>query len=573
MPRKTGELDVRTTLGSRYYLEHVLGRGGSAVVYKGTDLLLGQPVAVKLLLLSEQAMTATAKERGLDLRTEAIAAMKLSHPHILRVFTYEEDGRNQYLVMEYVAGEDSQKVCARQPGGHLPVPESIRIGLEALAGLQHAHNLGVLHHDVKPSNILLTRTGRAKLCDFGLARVTGVEVGPQTQKGSFAGTPHFLSPERISGEDGDHRSDIYSLAATLYTLGNGRHLYEGNLRRVYYGHLVEEVPDSPVLPPAVHEVLLISLAKDPDDRYQSAKDMARALAEARKQARAVSEHDAPSLTLGAMPNEFALEQTITNVDVATQTDLFDDDLPIEEISLIEIAIPADEPSLEIDIREGPRAYREVTGEIEPVMPRVPTGMVEIEDMEFRSAYVGPVQVGRFVLDRTAVTNQRFMEFVSETGALSPTEWGGLEPPPEFHNYPVVGVDFATAQQFAAWAGKRLPTCLELEAAARRPDGRTFPWGDEWENERCNVRGDGPGKLTPVTFFQRGMSVDGCYDLVGNTWEWAETDDRDREPEDGYAWVFGGSFKHRGVARGAIARNSVMVLSRYSYLGFRCAKDV
>jgi len=143
---------------------------------------------------------------------------------------------------------------------------------------------------------------------------------------------------------------------------------------------------------------------------------------------------------------------------------------------------------------------------------------------------------------------------------------------------VVNVSLEDARSYAEWSGKRLPTFLEWECAARRPDNRRFPWGDQWEPGRCNNPDAGLGKPTEVDAYPEGRSVDGCLDLMGNTWEWTEMPEDGQLsagdlPEPGYHWVMGGSFRHACNIGDAIARTAVLVTQRYRFLGFRCAREV
>ncbi|MEN8185325.1 MAG: bifunctional serine/threonine-protein kinase/formylglycine-generating enzyme family protein, partial [Myxococcota bacterium] len=455
----------------------------------------------------------------------------------------------KYLVLQLLPGEHSHQFRVRQPGRHLPGPEVVRVGLECLDALVHAHNLGVHHHDLKPSNILLTRAGSTKICDFGLARLIGRQMASRNSAGFVAGSPAFLSPERIRGEDGDHRSDLYALAATMYALGNGRWLFAGQQPAILHGHLYREVPDSPVLPPSLHEVLSIALAKDPDQRFQSARDMAEALRVARD--------TEPTIKTMVSVNTHGR----SNPAPSSTTPDDPEDGPLEVIEAIEVIDGEDTTSF-----VSPSAVP--TGEVV-----IPEEMAVIGELSFVSAHGGSMVVAGFMLDITPVTNRDYVAFVRECGALPPQEWGGMRPPEEILDLPVVGINHRAATDYAHWRGKRLPTSAEWEAAARQPDGRAFPWGDEMRAELCNVRGSGPKGLTPVRHYDGGRSVDGCYDLVGNAWEWTAEEVGDQVPEEGYAWVFGGSYKHRGAQRGAIARNSILMLNEYPYVGFRCAKEI
>src|SRR4051794_9605879 len=156
-------------LCDRYRLEDEIARGATATVFRATDTLLGEPVAIKVLLLDGVMSTPAARACQLGFREEAISAMRLSHPMILRLHNYEVHPPWEFLVMEYVAGETLTQFVKRRPQKRLTVIETIQMGIDCLEALQYAHGAGVIHNDIKPANILFTRAGAIKLCDFGLA--------------------------------------------------------------------------------------------------------------------------------------------------------------------------------------------------------------------------------------------------------------------------------------------------------------------------------------------------------------------------------------------------------------------
>jgi formylglycine-generating enzyme required for sulfatase activity len=167
-----------------------------------------------------------------------------------------------------------------------------------------------------------------------------------------------------------------------------------------------------------------------------------------------------------------------------------------------------------------------------------------------------------------VTNEAWLEYVRSTGASPPAHWLRGHPPGGKLDHPVVGVSLEEARRYAAWCGKRLPTSAEWEAAARGPSLSAFPWGDTFDGTRCR---NGAETTVSVEQFSEGVSAEGCVDLVGNAWEWTEPDPRLPLPDDGFAWVFGGSFRHACERDGNIARSSVAMANSYEYLGFRCAR--
>ena len=215
----------------------------------------------------------------------------------------------------------------------------------------------------------------------------------------------------------------------------------------------------------------------------------------------------------------------------------------------------------------------VEAEVTEPRARLPLGgggeeMARIGARTLRSAYGGVVEVAPFALDRLPVTNDEYATYLRATDAAPPAHWLAGQPPAHTLDHPVVGVTLDEARRYAAWRGKRLPTIAEWEAAARGPRATAFPWGDAFEEPRCRCQAEG---TCAADDHPEGATLDGVLDLVGNVWEWCEPDPRLPPPEDGYAWVLGGSFRHACARDGAIARSSVAAGKAYEYLGFRCAR--
>ncbi len=527
-------------LGDRYRLDAAIARGASAVVWRATDLLLGEVVAVKVLLPDGVFATPQARAGGLGFREEAISAMRLGHPAILRVYHYAQAGAVEYLVMEYVVGETLSQVVKNRPLKRLSALETIELGLACLEGLRYAHGEGVIHNDLKPSNLIMTRAGAIKICDFGLARLTST-----TEQPVVAGTPGFMSPEILRGRRGDARSDLFALAATLYALGNGVMLMPRDLEAAARW---QRAARSPHLPLAVDEVLATATALDPRDRYQSAVEMKRALVAAQE---AVSEQHA----------RFAV--FAPTAPLALDLD--------EPPSLVELEGEPTEPRIEAPPAAGLRMEDEAPVVEAPALeaPPLEAPVVAVGARSLLSAFGGAVAVPAFRLDRAPVTNEAYAAFVRATGVTAPAHWLGGQPPAPALDHPVVGVTLDEARAYAAWCGKRLPSNAEWESAARGPEGRAFPWGDAFEAARCRGPGTGAGTAA-VGAHPEGASSEGCVDLIGNVWEWTETDVRLAQPDDGFAWVFGGSFRHPCERDGRLARSAVAVGNSYEYLGFRCA---
>ncbi len=263
----------------RYRVLEVLGEGGMGIVYKAEHRVMKRAVALKVIA----AHLVAHPEAVARFRREVEAAARLSHPNIVTAYDAEQAGDCHFLVMELVDGMSLDRVLQRM--GPLPVAYTCDFVRQAALGLQHAHEHGMVHRDIKPHNLMLTRQGQVKVLDFGLARFAS-ENGPAaslTECGALTGTPDFMSPEQAEdARRADIRSDIYSLGCTLYTLLTGRVPFPGtNFVETVVGHLKNE--PSPLtefrsdLPPELVQVVGRMMAKDPVQRYQTPAEVARAL--------------------------------------------------------------------------------------------------------------------------------------------------------------------------------------------------------------------------------------------------------------------------------------------------------
>jgi len=251
----------------RYKIQAEIGRGGMARVYRALDTILGRQVALKVL----SPQLASDPEFSARFRREGKIVAALQHPHIVTLFDVGESDGIQYLAMDFIDGRSVYAVINERDA--LP-GEAVAIIVRAVASaLDYAHSRGAIHRDIKPQNILLDTNGRILLTDFGISVSSNDESGRLTRTGLFMGTPEYMSPEQVSGNTVDYRTDLYSLAITTYEMFSGEIPFRGNTPDLIVAHAQKAPPPLPTqingLPDALVDILAKALAKDPADRYQS----------------------------------------------------------------------------------------------------------------------------------------------------------------------------------------------------------------------------------------------------------------------------------------------------------------
>ena len=284
-------LNAGSRLGP-YEIVEMIGAGGMGEVYKARDPRLERTVAVKVL----PSHLSSSEEIRQRFEREAKAISQLSHPHVCALYDVGSHEGIEYLVMEFLEGET---LADRLGKGPLPIEQVLRYGIEIADALDRAHRAGIVHRDLKPGNVMLTKGG-VKLLDFGLAKLQAAVAQqalsdvsrlatearasqPMTEKGTVLGTFQYMAPEQLEGGEADARSDIFALGAVLYEMSTGRKAFAGKSQASLIGSILRDDPPSiseiaPMTPPAFNRIVKTCLAKDPDDRFQTAHDVKLQLA-------------------------------------------------------------------------------------------------------------------------------------------------------------------------------------------------------------------------------------------------------------------------------------------------------
>ena len=485
---------LQEALGPQYQVEKPLGAGGFAVVYLVRDLNLKRKLAVKVLS-PDVIASKTALER---FRREAETVAQLSHPNIVPLHFVGQKDDLVYLVMECVEGGSLADRVEKE--GKLPTEDVAQIMREVGGALAYAHKRGVIHRDIKPHNVLIeAETGRCLVTDFGIARTA--EASSLTASGMLVGTPAYLSPEQVSGQPTDHRADIYALGVMGYEMLTGQPPFTGPTPTAVLMKRLAGAP-TPIqklrqdVPPLLRDAVDGCLAADPGERFQSASEVVRALG------------GQTPVSAGHSTAEFVLK---TRRERRKRTRLAGG---IGAVALAAVVL-----AVFFARRRQPT----------PTVSRVDAGMLIVPGGEYTiGRNDGPevsrpehrVRIDSFGLDVREVTVGEYATYALVHRA--PMSWGSAVPDSVL---PVTGVQWSEAANYCVTQhrdGGRLPTEEEWEAAARGPQARRYPWGEQWDPTAANTEGAHRQGPAPGGSFPLGASPQGFVDLVGNVWEWTSS---------------------------------------------------
>ena len=558
----------------KYELEEFLG-GGMSHVYRAHDTVIGRTVAVKILT-DAGCQDAEAKARFL---AEARMAGNIAHDNVISIFDFGEDDQSRpFMVMEFLRGEDLRHAIKNNRTGDLK--SKLKIALQVARALQYIHSQKIIHRDIKPENIHLTAGGVVKLMDFGIAKTEGLAM---TRAGYVLGTPYYMAPEQVTGQNITEQVDVYAFGVLLFELLSGVKPISGDtVERIFYSILNEPLNLEPLyqanVPQSVCDLVAACTVKDPAGRPQGFAPVCEEIEQlivdygAPTMAIRVSRVGVPSLQLEKPPEQPAAPSIFSSKWL----------LPAVAAAILVLGV-----GLYFALKPSPRVVETKGGGGAKTAVLESTILTPTGEMELVPA--GPFQYGTddrtvtlpaFYIDKTEVTNAAFLQFHNAQGEPLPPGF-----PKDKPGYPVVNVTIIEAHAFAKWAGKRLPTSQEWEKAARGADGRLFPWGNNPDAARCNVNGKG---LRPATDLPDGASPYGALNMVGNAWELVEQEMTpspeaiehfriliDPPPKASEPWymIRGLSFKTPSLASEAV-RDYGTVPARFlaDDLGFRCAKD-
>ncbi len=628
----------------RYELVEFLG-GGMSHVYRARDTVIGRIVAVKVLT-PDGASNEDVRQRFL--REAQTAGQISSHPNVISVYDYGQEQGRPFMVMEFLKGHDLRHLIYRKETGN--DTRKLEMAIEAAKALEFVHSQGIIHRDIKPDNIHVSHSGVVKLIDFGIAKSDDLGI---TKVGYTVGTVYYMPPEQVTGQGVTHLVDIYAFGILLFELFTGKRPIDGDgPQQIFYKILKEPVNLTPLLdvnpPEGLMELVAACTEKEKDKRPPSFTEVIEHLR--RIQQVATGEMAASGLSATRMllsPSEMetrlATQGGVQATDQATAMSPSATSSPATLASAQPGAVPtkagpgappappvASAPAAGVAPPLAPTpistptpapapasrtwiyavagllavvilgvsiwtllrtAGPEVTPvpptkELAPVISTSTGRMLLVPAGAFKfGAADQEVSLPDFYIDETEVSNRAYMAFCAARSKPLPENFRSDQP-----DFPVTNITYLDAQEFAEWAGKRLPTPEEWEKAARGTDGRSYPWGEQHDPSRAVVadnaelKPDGP---VEVGTHPESAGPNGVLHLAGNVWEFIKeprtpgeeamahyTQVLDPPPTIREPWytIRGGAFNTPLPRDVNVEFASIPARVADPAIGFRCVKD-
>ncbi|MCP4361700.1 MAG: SUMF1/EgtB/PvdO family nonheme iron enzyme [Chloroflexi bacterium] len=521
---------IGRTLNGRYKIDARLGHGGMSTVYKAQDPNLQRTVAVKLIHphLSENPEFVKRFEQ------EAAAVAKLRHPNIMQVHDFSHDGETYYIIFEYIAGQplNDKLKALKDAQVRMPLSDVISIMIPLCEAVAYAHGRNMIHRDLKPSNVIIDLLNQPILLDFGIAKIVGSDH-VHTATGATVGTASYMAPEQVLGSNIDHRADIYSLGIILYEMAAGEPPYKGGSPlTVMMKHVNESLPDITTynsnLPLSFKVILEKALAKNPEERFDSALEMAAALREVEQQlavssatqsfvgVSAISQNPPTAPTLQVEPTA-PLPTAVSPPGETTPSKT-----PPAKKSRKTLVYAGAALLIVIVLIAAAYLFNKNQGATVAAVPtssgmaQIPAGTYTVGLGNGGSASVAEqlADLAPYWLDRTETTNAQYAAYIAESDAAPPENWGSSAPSTGTEQKPVQGITWQMAADYCQWQGKRLPSEAEWEVAARGKLGLLYPWGSDVGTVSLPT-----SSTYPVGTISTNRSPFGLYDMTGNVWEW------------------------------------------------------
>ncbi len=571
---------IGRTLGGRYIIDSLLGHGGMSSVYKAKDPNLRRTVAVKMI----HPHLSDNEEFVLRFEQEATAVARLRHPNIMQVHDFNHDGGVYYIVFEHIPGQplDQKLKDLQEANLKMPLIDTLEIMGTLCNAIGYAHDQGMIHRDLKPSNVMLNLLNQPILLDFGIAKIVGGS-GVRTATGATVGTASYMPPEQVTGAPVDHRADIYALGVMLYEMAAGRPPYEGESTiTIMMKHVQEPLPDIQLynsnLPTQFIAILERALAKDPQERFNSASEMSVALAEVHQQLVAAQGTQIGTAVLPTTPIptpppqpvtvETGSSPTMTAVSPPTPAPATTTPAPAKKKrSMLPIAIMGGL----ILIVAGYFIFSGILSSAPTPtsvgMVNIPSGSYSVGSNNGGAQYAIPqtVELTEYWIDRYEVSNADYANYLADNDADRPASWDGNAFFPSGEGQlPVQGITWEAADDYCSTLGKRLPTESEWEVAARGQNALLYPWGDEETAVSL------PADLYAVGSMAANRTPFGVLDMASNVWEWVA--DPYTEVSDDNQIARGGAYNFQKDMAYRLEGNP-SVPSMYNTAGIRCAASV